>query len=118
VILATVAKLLSNIFTLQEELPGLLATYERRGHFDEVLSLLEAGLSLERAHVGISNIVYLLSLMFLFRWVSSLNSRYCIANTDLENVSGWFYCSARLTFLCSDGTPQALCRPHQHSKGE
>lgn len=27
--------------------------YERRGHFEEVVSLLEAGLSLERAHMGI-----------------------------------------------------------------
>ena len=35
----------------QEELPTLLTIYERRSHFDEVLSLLEAGLSLERAHV-------------------------------------------------------------------
>ena len=35
----------------QEELNGLIATYERRGYFDEILSLLEAGLSLERAHV-------------------------------------------------------------------
>lgn len=39
---------------LQEELPALLQIYERRGHFDEVLSLLEAGLVLERAHVGSS----------------------------------------------------------------
>ena len=36
----------------QEELPGLLKNYERRGHFDEVISLLEAALSLERAHVS------------------------------------------------------------------
>ena len=43
-------------FCLQEELPALLTTYERRGHFDEVLSLLETGLSLERAHVRISAI--------------------------------------------------------------
>jgi hypothetical protein len=36
---------------LQEELNGLISIYERRGYFDEILSLLEAGLSLERAHV-------------------------------------------------------------------
>ncbi|KAF8141713.1 hypothetical protein EV363DRAFT_1308829 [Boletus edulis] len=36
-----------------EELPGILQSYERRGHFDEVLTLLEAALSLERAHMGI-----------------------------------------------------------------
>lgn len=27
--------------------------YERRGHFEEIINLLEAGLSLERAHMGI-----------------------------------------------------------------
>jgi len=27
--------------------------YERRGYFEEVITLLEAGLSLERAHMGI-----------------------------------------------------------------
>jgi clathrin heavy chain len=27
--------------------------YECRGHFEEIVSLLEAGLSLERAHMGI-----------------------------------------------------------------
>lgn len=29
----------------------MISIYERRGYFDEILSLLEAGLSLERAHV-------------------------------------------------------------------
>ncbi|EJF64173.1 clathrin heavy chain 1 [Dichomitus squalens LYAD-421 SS1] len=42
-----------NIIVHAEELPALVQLYERRGHFDEVLSLLEAGLSLERAHMGI-----------------------------------------------------------------
>ena len=32
-------------------MPALLQSYERRGYFDEVLTLLEAALSLERAHV-------------------------------------------------------------------
>ena len=36
---------------LQEELVGVIKAYERRGYFDDVLALLEAGLSLERAHV-------------------------------------------------------------------
>lgn len=40
-----------NIVVHAEELPALIQTYERRGYFDEVLTLLEAGLSLERAHV-------------------------------------------------------------------
>ncbi|KAJ3054850.1 hypothetical protein HK097_000656 [Rhizophlyctis rosea] len=35
-----------------EELTDLIALYERRGFFDELMSLLEAGLGLERAHMG------------------------------------------------------------------
>ncbi|EIW58700.1 clathrin heavy chain [Trametes versicolor FP-101664 SS1] len=42
-----------NIVVHAEELSALVQMYERRGFFDEVLSLLEAGLSLERAHMGI-----------------------------------------------------------------
>ena len=32
---------------------ALIQLYERRGHFEEIIGLLEAGLSLERAHMGI-----------------------------------------------------------------
>ena len=42
-----------NIVVHAEELTGILTTYERHGYFDEVLVLMEAGLSLERAHMGI-----------------------------------------------------------------
>ncbi|KAI0091788.1 clathrin heavy chain [Irpex rosettiformis] len=42
-----------NIIVHAEELPAIVQAYERKGHFDEILSLLEAGLSLERAHMGI-----------------------------------------------------------------
>ncbi|KAG5641157.1 hypothetical protein DXG03_005873 [Asterophora parasitica] len=35
-----------------EELDALIKMYENRGHFEEVVGLLEAGLSLKRAHVG------------------------------------------------------------------
>ncbi|OSD03000.1 clathrin heavy chain [Trametes coccinea BRFM310] len=42
-----------NIIVHAEELPALVQMYERRGYFDEIISLLEAGLSLERAHMGI-----------------------------------------------------------------
>ena len=35
----------------QEEPPGILAAYERRGYFDNILALMEDGLTLERAHV-------------------------------------------------------------------
>ncbi|KZS94509.1 clathrin heavy chain 1 [Sistotremastrum niveocremeum HHB9708] len=42
-----------NIIVHAEELQEILKSYERRGYFDEVLALLEAGLSLERAHMGV-----------------------------------------------------------------
>ncbi|QRV88920.1 Clathrin [Ceratobasidium sp. AG-Ba] len=42
-----------NIIVHAEELQGIIKRYEKRGYFDEVLQLLEAGLSLERAHMGI-----------------------------------------------------------------
>ncbi|KAH7355877.1 clathrin heavy chain [Pyrenochaeta sp. MPI-SDFR-AT-0127] len=35
-----------------EELADLVKQYERNGYFDELISLLEAGLGLERAHMG------------------------------------------------------------------
>ncbi|KAI8847627.1 armadillo-type protein [Chytridium lagenaria] len=35
-----------------EELEELVRTYEKRGHFDELIQLIEAGLGLERAHMG------------------------------------------------------------------
>ena len=44
-------------------LPALFATYERHGHFDEVLSLLGAELSLERAHVGLLFSIHYFPLM-------------------------------------------------------
>lgn len=34
-----------------EELPALLSLYERNGYFDEIISLMEGGLGLERAHM-------------------------------------------------------------------
>jgi len=42
-----------NVIVHAEELQGVLTSYERRGYFDEVLTLMEAGLSLERAHMGV-----------------------------------------------------------------
>ena len=35
-----------------DELEELIHYYEARGHFDELISLLEAALGLERAHMG------------------------------------------------------------------
>ncbi|KAK2465631.1 hypothetical protein APHAL10511_002175 [Amanita phalloides] len=42
-----------HIIVHAEELQALVQIYEKRGHFEEVINLLEAGLSLERAHMGI-----------------------------------------------------------------
>merc|ERR1719240_1349580 len=36
-----------------DELEELIASYETYGHFDEVIAVMEAGLGLERAHMGI-----------------------------------------------------------------
>ncbi|MCJ1469690.1 hypothetical protein MMC07_008326 [Pseudocyphellaria aurata] len=41
-----------NLIVHAEELTGLVRQYERNGYFDELISLLEAGLGLERAHMG------------------------------------------------------------------
>lgn len=41
-----------NLIVHAEELQDLVRQYERNGYFDELISLLEAGLALERAHMG------------------------------------------------------------------
>ena len=41
-----------NLIVHAEELQELVQQYERNGYFDELISLLEAGLGLERAHMG------------------------------------------------------------------
>lgn len=41
-----------NLIVHAEELQNLVRQYERNGYFDELISLLEAGLGLERAHMG------------------------------------------------------------------
>src|SRR5882762_1352498 len=103
---------------LQEEIPTLLTIYEHHGHFDKVLSLLEAGLSLERAHVCINGQVFSCHSHLSSRWASSSSWQFCIANTDPANVS-CHSCHSLifLTALFSNGTPQVLRRPHQYSKG-
>jgi len=42
-----------HIIVNPDELEELIASYEQYGHFDEVISVMEAGLGLERAHMGI-----------------------------------------------------------------
>ncbi|KAI8968277.1 hypothetical protein BDF20DRAFT_827793 [Mycotypha africana] len=41
-----------NIVVHAEELDELVKTYEKNGYFEEIIKLLEAGLGLERAHMG------------------------------------------------------------------
>lgn len=41
-----------NLIVHAEELTDLVRQYERNGYFDELISLLEQGLGLERAHMG------------------------------------------------------------------
>ncbi|RMX80190.1 hypothetical protein D0868_16195 [Hortaea werneckii] len=41
-----------NLIVHADELQDLVKQYERSGYFDELISLLEAGLGLERAHMG------------------------------------------------------------------
>jgi clathrin heavy chain len=42
-----------HIIVNPDELEELIAGYEKFGHFEEVISVMEAGLGLERAHMGI-----------------------------------------------------------------
>jgi len=42
-----------NIITMMEHLPDVTRYYEERGHFTEIISLLDSGLNLDRAHQGI-----------------------------------------------------------------
>ncbi|KAF2003503.1 clathrin heavy chain [Amniculicola lignicola CBS 123094] len=41
-----------NLIVHAEELSDLVKQYERQGYFDELIAVLEAGLGLERAHMG------------------------------------------------------------------
>ncbi|KAJ1548234.1 hypothetical protein HK096_008280 [Nowakowskiella sp. JEL0078] len=41
-----------NLIVHAEELEELIRLYEKRGYFEELMGLLEAGLNLERAHMG------------------------------------------------------------------
>jgi len=42
-----------HIIVNPDELEELIASYEKYGHFEEVIAVMEAGLGLERAHMGI-----------------------------------------------------------------
>lgn len=68
-----------NIIVHAEELGKLLKDYEWRGYFSEAMALLEAGLSLERAHVSVSlglrSIAYI-PQMGIFTELSILYTKY------------------------------------------
>ena len=68
----------------------MIQGYERRGHFEEIISLLEAGLSLERAHVSTHLIVYDFVAyssrqMGIFTELSILYSKYRPEKCELED---------------------------------
>merc|ERR1719217_269068 len=42
-----------HIIVNPDEVEELISSYEKHGHFDEVIAVMEAGLGLERAHMGI-----------------------------------------------------------------
>ena len=42
-----------NIIVNADDLEEVSEFYQRRGHFEELIALLESGLGLERAHMGI-----------------------------------------------------------------
>ena len=42
-----------HIIVNPDELDELISSYEKYGHFEELISVMEAGLGLERAHMGI-----------------------------------------------------------------
>jgi clathrin heavy chain len=72
--------------------------YERRGHFEDVINLLKAGLSLEHAHMGI------------FTELSILLSKY-----NLLSVSSHFKrLKTRSDSDCSNGTSEARCLAYQY----
>jgi hypothetical protein len=73
--------------------------YEKAGHFDEVINLLEAGLSLERAHMGI------------FTEMAILLSKYKPAKRTFR---GSLFSLVYLLFHSSDGASQVVCFSYQH----
>lgn len=42
-----------NVVVHDEELEELISYYEQRGHIDELISLMDVALGLERAHLGV-----------------------------------------------------------------
>jgi len=91
-----------NIVVHAEELARVIKDYEWKGHFGEAIGLLEAALSLERAHMGI------------FTELSILYSKY---RPEKRKRITPFNLLIKSDFLYSHGPPQALCLPNQYPQG-
>jgi len=91
-----------NIVVHAEELARVLKDYEWKGYFTEAISLLEAALSLERAHMGI------------FTELSILYSKY---RPEKRKRIAPFHSLIKSDLLCSYGPPQALRLSNQYSQG-
>jgi Region in Clathrin and VPS len=91
-----------NIVVHAEELARVLKDYEWKGHFAEAIALLEAALSLERAHMGI------------FTELSILYSKYRPEKRKRINLFNPLVKSDRLP---SYGPYQTLRFPNQYSQG-
>ena len=84
----------------------MISIYERRGYFDEILSLLEAGLSLERAHVRQAQ------LLLFFRLDVTLNLMQMGIFTELSILYSKYRpdkCTS-LAQLCASGDNELICR--------
>lgn len=91
-----------NIVVHAEELARALKDYEWKGYFAEAIALLEAALSLERAHMGI------------FTELSILYSKY---RPEKRKRIASFSMSIKPDLPRSHGSSQALCLPNQYPQG-
>lgn len=53
-----------NIIVSTDELDEVTEYYQYRGHFDQLIALLESGIGLERAHMGIFTELGLMCALF------------------------------------------------------
>ena len=91
-----------NIVVHAEELARVLKDYEWKGYFVEAIALLEAALSLERAHMGI------------FTELSILYSKYRPEKRKRIVLSNPL---TKSDLYCSYGPSQALRLSNQYSQG-
>ena len=91
-----------NIVVHAEELAKALKDYEWKGYFTEAIALLEAALSLERAHMGIFTELSILYSKYRPEKRKRITPFNSLINSDL---------------LYSYGPPQALRLSNQYSQG-